>query len=159
MHDVLGIGHELPGDIVDGVPSLGHRQAQDPDLRIRQQRHGRHRVIRGEDIVNDAADDPGVLRPVRGLGGQGVEVVLAGQGVPHPHIRGHHAQAHNAEIQCLPLAHQCVQVHRLVCAVESADTDVPDAWGDRASVVGRETVGRKDCHLGGSPTSCACGAF
>lgn len=61
-------------------------------------------------------------------------MILAGQGIAHAHIGRHDTHADDAPIQGLALIHQFIEVHRLVSAMESANTEVDNARGDVSAV-------------------------
>ena len=76
---------------------------------------------------DDRADDPRLPAAVRGLQHQRVEAVLGLHRLLHLSVERHHADAADPPVQRLALVHQLVEVHRLVGAVEAADTEVHDA--------------------------------
>lgn len=135
--DLRVIELEIAGDVVEVVATFGDSQGNDADGSVGQHRNGVGRIVGGEDIVDDRADDPGVFRTVGGLFRQRVEAILGLERVAHADVAGHDAHADDAPIEVLTPVHELVEVAGLVGAVEAADTEVDDTGGDGAAVVGR----------------------
>jgi hypothetical protein len=97
----------------------------------------RTRVVGGMEEPRQGPDHARLTSAVRVLEHQGVEPVLAVQGVAHPGVPGHRAHADDPEVEGLPRVHQRVDVHRLVGAVEPAHPEVDDPLGEAGPVVRR----------------------
>src|SRR5674536_187038 len=74
VHDVRGSGGELAGDGVDVVAAFGDGQRDDPDQRIGHPLDHPLWIIGRQQVLDDRADHPGVVRPVGALAHQGVPV-------------------------------------------------------------------------------------
>ena len=135
---------ELACRVVDVVTALGDRQRDDPGGRCAQEGQDRLRVVGGEEVVVDRADDGGLVVAVGVLQGQGVGVVLGGERVSHAGVARQEPDPADAPVQAGVLrivgpgavSHEAVEVHGLVGAVEAADADVDDPGRDRRAVVG-----------------------
>ena len=70
-------GAELAGGVVDVVAALGDRQRDDPGGWRAQEGQDRLRVVGGETVVVNGANDRRIAQPTGMLEHQGVEVVLS----------------------------------------------------------------------------------
>ena len=132
----LGVGAEGAGGVVDVVAALGDGQRHDAGGRGGHDLQDAVAVVGGEAVVVDGADDGRLAAAVAVLEGQGVEVVLGRQRIAHARVAGQQADAADAPVQGPAVAHEAVDVHGLVGAVEAAHPHVDDAGGDGGAVVG-----------------------
>lgn len=130
------LGEELPAAVVDAVAAFGDGQRDDADRRVGELVDQRLRRFLGQQHVVDGADHP--YRQVRFVAqfDQGVEIVLAGQGVTHGAVLTAHADSADAPVERQALVHQSVGVDRLVSAVKAANADMGDAGADHVRGVG-----------------------
>jgi hypothetical protein len=131
------VGVELPGDVVDVVAALGHGQRHDPGGLGGHLLDHRLRVVGRQQVLRDRADDARLVGAVAVLEHQRVQAVLGVEDLLHPPVERHDADAADRPVERFTLVHQTVVVHRLVRAVEPADTDVHDADGEAAAVIAR----------------------
>ncbi len=141
---VLGV--ELAGGGREVVAALGHGERDDAGVGVRELLDHRLGIVRREEVLGDGSDDRGVPRAVGVPERQGVEAVLSVHDVLHATITRQHAHAADSPARrgVDVAAQQPIHVHRLVGAVEPADTEVHDAGGDRGPVVSRhvDVVGK-----------------
>ena len=136
-------GVELARGVVDVVAALGDRQRDDPCGRCAQEGQDRLRVVGGEEVVVDRADDRRVAQPAGVLADEGVEVVLTRQCVAHPRVPGQQPDAADPPVQAGGLrggapgasAHETVEAGGLVGAVKAAHADVDDPGGHGGAVI------------------------
>ena len=91
--DPLVVGLEATRDRVEVITAFGDRHADDPDARVSEPFDDRDRVVGGEEIVDDRADDAWFEGPVRMLHHERVQVVLGGERLRHGPVRGQDADA------------------------------------------------------------------
>ena len=130
-------GNEFTGDRVEVVAAFGDSERHDPGGRRGHLLDGRLGIVGGEQVLGDRPDHAGIPGAVAVPDDQGVQAILGGHHVTHPGVGRLQAQAADPPVHRRAVIHQRVDVHRLVRAVEIADTDVNDAGRDLAAIVTR----------------------
>jgi hypothetical protein len=115
------------------IALFGDRQRHDAGGRIGQARNQLPRFLFGDFACEDRADDP-VIGARAGANGEGVEAILRGEGIAR--VRTAQAGPDNSPIGGA-ICKEVVNYHRLVCAVERANSEMNDARRDARAVIGR----------------------
>src|SRR5665647_2836952 len=135
------VGVEVSSDRVHKVAPFGNGQGDDPGARIGHQLKDSLGVVRGEQVLDDRADNPRLQRSVGMLDDQGVQAVLSDHDLVHTTVLREQPDPADPPVEGLSLVHQLVEVHRLMSPVEAADPNVHDSASDLRTVVGRRREG------------------
>src|SRR5699024_1037522 len=86
-------------------------------------------------VLNAGAKHPRRVLPIWDLFRERIQAVLAFERITHAHIRGHNPHADDAKVHGIALAHEFIDVQRLVRTVESADTEVQNTGAYLRAVI------------------------